>query len=69
MKVGDLVQDWLTERVGIITKIAYSELSNDPRMYRVQVLWTTQGLGESKSYLDMMGVREWARSGSLEVIA
>jgi len=60
MKVGDLVKDYLTERIGIIV-----EKGTDPERagerYRVQ--WTTQGLS-----LFRPGYKEWMMWASLEAL-
>ena len=76
MREGSLVKDWLTERMGIVMEIGYMfedgltpsrdlerKIPLDPRVYRVEVLWVTQGLSSP------VGVREWMRAGSLEVIS
>ena len=56
MKVGDLVQHFLTEQVGIIVQYA-------PSTQSFQVLWTTQGLSM------WMNNKEWCGGASLEVVS
>ena len=55
MKVGDLVQSWLTEQTGIVVAMGAKG--------GVQVLWTTQGLSMWNNY------KEWKNIKSLEVIS
>ena len=59
MKVGDLVQHWLTEQIGIVLRIGSSQSSPT-----VQVIWTTQGL----SLFDAGGT-EWVTEAAVEVLA
>ena len=54
MKVGDLVKDFLTERVGIVMAVGKHSLC---------VLWTTKGLS-----LFEPGHREWCAEASLELL-
>ena len=56
MKIGDLVQHFLTEQVGIIVQYA-------PSTQSFQVLWTTQGLSMWKYN------KEWCGGASLEVVS
>ena len=60
MKVGDLVQEWLTEQIGIIVKLSdhYPILSQG-----VQVQWMAQGHSMWNGY------KEWKDIRSLEVIS
>ena len=60
MKVGDLVQNFLTEQIGIVMTIK----PETPRMFAsVHVLWTTQGQS-----LFGPGTKEWCDERSLEVL-
>ena len=54
MKVGDLVEHFLTEQVGIVTKYGRNG---------VQILWTTKGLSM------WIGNKTWETAESLEVIS
>ena len=57
-QVGDLVQEWLTEQLGIVVKVS------DRKRYRaVQVLWTTQGHSMWNGY------KEWKDIRSLEIVS
>jgi len=60
MKVGDLVQEWLTEQIGIVVKIGEGK-----RQYKgsVQILWTKQGHSLFNGY------KEWKDVRSLEVLS
>lgn len=60
MNLGDLVKDFLTERIGIIV-----EKGTDPERpgERYRVLWTTQGLS-----LFEPGYKEWMMWTSLEAL-
>ena len=60
MNIGDLVKDFLTERIGIIV-----EKGEDPERAggRYRVLWTTQGLS-----LFGPGYKEWMMWESLETL-
>ena len=60
MKVGDLVQEWLTGQIGIIIKLSdhYPTLSQG-----VQVQWTTQGISMWNGY------KEWKDIRTLEVLS
>ena len=59
MKVGDLVKDFLTERIGIIVEKGDDSFQNP----QFRVLWTTQGLS-----LFGPGSKEWMMWASLEVL-
>ena len=60
MKVGDLVQAFLTEQIGVVLDIKPST----PRTFAsINVLWTTQG----KSLFGP-GTTEWCDERSLEVL-
>ena len=63
MKVGDLVQHFLTEQIGVV--ITIHNVSDLPPEIQapVQVLWTTQGLS-----LFGPGGKEWCDSRSLEAL-
>ena len=59
MKVGDLVKDFLTERIGIIIEKGDDSFQNP----QFRVLWTTQGLS-----LFGAGSKEWMMWASLEAL-
>ena len=59
MKVGDLVKDFLTERIGIIVEKGDDSFQNP----QLRVLWTTQGLS-----LFEPGYKEWMMWASLETL-
>ncbi len=59
MNIGDLVQDFLTERIGIIVEKGDDSFQNP----QFRVLWTTQGLS-----LFGPGHKEWMMSASLEAL-
>ena len=56
-QVGDLVQEWLTEQLGIVVKVS------DHYPKAVQVQWTTQGLSMWNGY------KEWKDIRSLEIVS
>ena len=62
MKVGDLVQEWLTEQTGIV--VATRLCDEGERIEgTVQVRWMTQGHSMWNNY------KEWKDIRSLEVIS
>ena len=63
MKVGDLVQEWLTEQIGIVVKIGDRNAKGDGKG-SIQVMWTKQGLS---LFSDVH--REWKDVRSLEVVS
>ena len=54
MKVGDLVKDFLTERIGIVMTVGKDSLC---------VLWSTKGLS-----LFEPGHKEWCAESSLDLL-
>ena len=65
MKVGDLVQEWLTEQIGIVidTRLCGDGNARFPTKGSVQVLWTKQGLSMWNNY------KEWKDVRSLEIVS
>ena len=60
MKVGDLVQHFLTDQIGIVLSIK----PETPRTFAsAHVVWTTQGQS-----LFGPGTKEWSDERSLEVL-
>ena len=59
MNIGDLVQDFLTERIGIIVEKGDDSFQNPS----FRILWTTQGLS-----LFEPGYKEWTSWATLEAL-
>ncbi len=60
MQVGDLVQHFLTEQVGIVMTTVHSA---DSRTTAINVMWTTQGQS-----LFGPGTTEWCHEKSLDLL-
>lgn len=60
MQVGDLVQEWLTDQIGIVVK---TRSECDEGIIMVQVHWAKQGLSLWNEY------KEWKDIRSLEVLS
>lgn len=67
MQVGDLVQQSLTEQIGVIVsesrKVYNAGYYEGPEVHSFEVLWLTQGLS-----LFGIGAKEWVKKGTVEVI-
>ena len=60
MKVGDLVQNFLTEQIGIVLSIK----PETPRTFAsIHVVWTTRGQS-----LFGLGTKEWCDGRSIELV-
>ena len=60
MKIGDLVQNFLTEQIGIVLSIK----PETPRTFAsINVLWTTRGQS-----LFGLGTKEWCDGRSIELV-